>query len=57
MSSNDNKLGSYITSLMTTIVDKESGNFVKQLGMEVTLRNLQRALLLKYQKAYFSRLS
>ena len=34
MSSNDNKLGSYITSLMTTIVDKESGNFVKQLAID-----------------------
>ena len=34
MSSNDNKLGSYITSLMTTIVDKESSNFVKQLAVD-----------------------
>tara|TARA_B100000287_G_C20446602_1_gene707768 strand:+ start:222 stop:449 length:228 start_codon:yes stop_codon:yes gene_type:complete len=32
--SSDNKLGSYITSLMTTIVDKESSNFVKQLAVD-----------------------
>ena len=27
-----NKLGSYVTKLMTTIVDKESDNFVKDLA-------------------------
>jgi len=28
----NNKLGSYVTKLMTTIVDKESDNFVKDLA-------------------------
>ena len=29
-----NKLGNYISSLMTTVVDKESTDFVKQLALD-----------------------
>ena len=47
-----NKLGSYVTKLMTTIVDKESDDFVKELAWS-ELRRLNadvEEFLRKYSK-------
>ena len=47
----NNKLGSYISKLMTTIVDKEQEDFVKNLALSelTTIKNSLEEFILKNQ--------
>jgi len=47
----NNKLGSYISKLMTTIVDKEQEEFVKNLALSelTTIKNSLEEFILKNQ--------
>ena len=48
----NNKLGSYISKLMTTIVDKEQEDFVKNLALSelTTIKNSLEEFILKSRK-------